>query len=77
MLQIEFDLIIAATAACYHTVTRTGTISTGLIWYLLMNPGSAFTTLLILFLQCNDPLAIQQHDEKVVLGHYSWNEWTP
>ena len=54
MLQIEFDLIIAATAA-----------------------GSAFTTLLILFLQCNDPLAIQQHDEKVVLSHYSWNEWTP
>ena len=41
---------------CWHTGTRAGTIITGTMWYLLMSPGSASTTLVVLFLKCNNPI---------------------
>ena len=39
------------------TNNTTGTISTGLVWYFLLSPRSASTTLIMLFRKCNDPLA--------------------
>ena len=44
----DWLMIIAADAAYGHASTGTGSISTGLVWYLLMNPGSAFTTVMVL-----------------------------
>ena len=40
----DWLLIIAPDPAYGHGGSGTGSISTGLMWYLLMSPGSAFTT---------------------------------
>ena len=39
----QMIIAAAAAAACWNTGTRTVTISTGLMWYLLMSPWWAFT----------------------------------
>ena len=51
-----------------QTDSRTGTISTGLMWYIL-SPGPTSTILIVLFLRCSNVVAFQQHDE--TSGHYS------
>ena len=40
-------MIIAADATDGHAGTGTGSTSTGLMWYLLMSPGSVFTTVMV------------------------------
>ena len=47
-------MVIATDAAYGHAGTGTGTVSTGIMWYLLMNPGSAFTTVMVVleFVAC-------------------------
>ena len=62
-------------ATYWYTVTRTGTISTGLMWYLLMSPGSASTTLIVLFLGCSNPVAFQLHLKTFGRGYYSPTGW--
>ena len=43
----DWLLIIAVDAAYGHAGNGTGNISTGLMWYKLMSPGSAFTILMV------------------------------
>ena len=61
--------------AYWHIGTRTGTISSVLIWCWQMSLGSASTTLIVLFVGCISPLAFQQHGEKLEHGHYSCRYW--
>ena len=63
-------LMIVAAAACWHTGTRTGTFSTGLMWYLLTSPGLASTKLIFLFLGCNNLLAFWTTRRKTEHGQY-------
>ena len=68
----DWLLINATCDACWYSCHQTGTISTVLMWYLLMGPGSASVILIVVFLKCNNPLlAFQQHSEIFGRGHCS------
>ena len=53
----DWSLIIVTHNTFWYTLTRTVTIITDLMWYLLMSPGPACTTLILLFLRCNISVA--------------------
>ena len=61
----------------WHRLTpdHRGTISTGSMWYLPMSPRPTSTTLIILFLECNNPLNFQEDDETFEHDHCSFKDW--
>ena len=45
------------------------------MWYLLMSSGSASTTMVLFLIECDNPMAFQQHNEPFGHSHYSSVSW--